>query len=571
MMLLPVTEGPLSKKSSQWALAMVEMEDQSMRFTKRKTLKSSEIRLGTVVVERTTGRVYDLAGSEIELRHQSREVLMALAKKPDQTITREALIDDIWSGRAVAADSVAQCIAEIRRVVGDTEKRIIETVPREGYRLVLPIPETYSTTSKKRLGSYSLVAALVVLALITAYVLTRPDDATDAPVVAVLPFEDFSAEPHKGFLSDAISENIITALARFPQMAVISRRSSFQFRDSPQGIAEIAKALGADLVLEGSQQYNGSRLRITAQLIDGETEAHTWADEFDVPLTAMLEANSEISRMIAKAVGTSVIDTAAASMSAGDVSALMISNAAQSRIMRSFTRANLLINIEEQEKSMKDYPESAWGFLGQALSLRIGLQYGWLEGDEMALRKRMYDLARRGVELDPNNFMAYHALGRALMFDGKVEDATRAFQRGIELNPSSTIVGNGLAVSLIYQGKTDEALATLDQLERIDPLKHFDLQWNKSWALWQKGNCDTALASFKSAPSMPIAANKLLAAIHHCIGDEDNATKAMAAYLAENPAWTVSRVRGIESRMWTAPGVLDRWLVAMEASGMPRH
>jgi TolB-like protein/Tfp pilus assembly protein PilF len=413
------------------------------------------------------------------------------------------------------------------------------------------------------------VAALVSFTVVFAFLLASSEDAADAPVVAVLPFEDFSVGSHKGFLSDAISENIITALARFPQMAVISRRSSFQFRESSNGISEIAEALGADFILEGSQQYDGSRLTITAQLIDSATEAHIWADEINVPLEAMLEANSEISRMIAKAVGTTVIDTAGASMTAGDVSALMISNAAQSRIMRSFTRENLLINIEEQEKSMRDYPESAWGFLGQALSLRIGLQYGWIQGDEALLRERMYDLARRGVELDPNNFLAYHALGRALMFNGEVEDATHAFQRGIELNPSSTIVGNGLAVALIYLGKTDEALEILAQLERIDPLKHFDLQWNKSWALWQAEECDAALNAFKSSPSMPIAANKLLAAIHHCRGSQDDAARAMAVYLSENPEWNVSRVREMESRIWTAPGALDRWLVAMEASGMP--
>ncbi|MEP1929975.1 MAG: winged helix-turn-helix domain-containing protein, partial [Roseibium sp.] len=361
-----------------------------------------------------------------------------------RTITREVLIDRIWSGREVSPDSVAQCIAEIRRVLGDVEKTIVETVPREGYRLVLPHPISEPRHWWNKLGPALVLASLLLAALVVAFALTRPGTLNDAPVVAVLPFEDFSNPPHQGFLSDAISEGITTALALYPQMDVVSRRSSFQFRNSPEGIAEISKALGADFVLEGSQQYDGSRIRITAQLIDGVTEAHIWAGEIDAPLGAMLESNSEISRKIAAAVGTSVIDTAEASMTAGDVSALMISNAAQSRIMRNFTRENLLKNIEEQEQSMMEYPNSAWGFLGQALSLRIGLHYGWIDGDEAALRDRMISLARRGVELDPNNFMAYHALGRALMFNGKVKDATHAFQRGIELNPSSTIVGNGL-------------------------------------------------------------------------------------------------------------------------------
>lgn len=507
-----------------------------MHFSKRRVLKSSEIDLGSAVLDRETGRIFCSDGNELELRHQSREVLAALAKRPGETVTQQALIDNVWSGRSVSADSVAQCIAEIRRALGDTDKRIIETVPSEGYRLIW---------------------------------LLRPDAPNEAPVIAVLPFDDFSTPPHKGYLSDAVSESIINALAHNPQQAVISRRSSFQFRNSDLGVSEIAAQLGADFVVEGSQQYDGTRLRITAQLIDGASEAHIWADEIDVPLQALLETNSQISRKIANAVGTSVLDTAQARMTAGDVSALMISNAAQSRIMRNYTRENLLLNIEEQELAIRDFPDSAWGYLGQALALRNGLSQGWIEGNEKAARKRMYELARRGVALDPNNFMAHHALGRVLMYNRDVEAATGAFRRGVKLNPSSSIVTNGLVESLILVGKTDEAFELIERLELIDPLYGFGVQWNKGWALWQVGECDKALKAFQSTPSMPIAANKMLAAIHHCQGDQDKADKAMADYLANNSNWTVSRERAVNSGMWTAPGVLERWLVAMKAVGMP--
>lgn len=368
-----------------------------------------------------------------------------------------------------------------------------------------------------------LVAAGLVLAACLALIwtLSRPPGAPPRPpVIAVLPFDDFSAAPHQGYLSDAVAESIITMLARYPQLTVISRNSSFQFRGSNLGISEIAERLGADFVLEGSQQYDGSRLRITAQLIDGASEGHIWADEIDVPLDALLATNSRISGKIANAVGFSIADTAEARMTAGDVSALMISNAAQSRIMRSFTRENLMINIEEQEQSIKDYPDSAWGYLGQALSLRIGLRYGWIDVDEAATRKRMYELARKGVELDPNNFMAYHALGRVLIHNRDVEAAIGAFRRGVELNPSSSFVSMGLADALVYVGKTDEALEVIARLERIDPLYGFGLTWAKSSALWQSGECEQALDAFRSTPSMPIAAYKELAAIHHCLGDQ---------------------------------------------------
>ncbi|MEX3315367.1 winged helix-turn-helix domain-containing protein [Sulfitobacter sp. PS-8MA] len=537
-----------------------------MRFAKRRSLKSSEIDLGPVVLDQATARVFTRSGRELDLRHQSRQVLAVLAAAMGETVTREALIAKVWSGRSVSDDSVAQCIAEIRRVLNDSEKRIIETVPREGYRLVPPAKAPASRPlSRHRVAMVLLLLAIAALAL----VLFRPSPASRPPVIAVLPFDDYSPPQHQGFLNDAVSENIITSLARFPQFSVISRRSSHVFRNSDLGIAEIADQLGADFILEGSQQYDGKRVRTTAQLIDGRTAAHVWAEEFDVPLDDLLRANSRISRKIASAVGAKVVDTAEARMAAGDVSALLISNAAQSRIMRNFSRENLLINIREQEQSIKDYPDSAWGHLGQALSLRIGLRYGWIEGDEAATRARMTALARRGVELDPNNFLAYHALGRVLMFNRDIEGAVSAYHRAVALNPSSSFARNALAQALSFTGKTEEALAEIAEIERIDPLYGHDTNWTKARIEWQDGACAGALNTFKAAPSMPTAANKTLAAIHHCLGNQEKAKSAVAGFLSEHPNWSLARERAVITGMWTAPGLRDRWLAALEASGMP--
>ncbi|MCR9148876.1 MAG: winged helix-turn-helix domain-containing protein [Rhodobacteraceae bacterium] len=260
-----------------------ELGGPRMHFSKRNNLKSHHIRLGRAILDSASGRLFDEAGDELELRHQSRRVLSVLVEADGRTVTREMLVDRIWSGRAVSPDSVAQCIAEIRRVLGDAKKTIVETVPREGYRLVPPPPDARDQHGPP-----------------------------EPPVIAVLPFEDFSPAAHRGVLSDAFTENIITALARNPQMTVISRTSSAQFRDTGLGIGDIADRLGADFIVEGSQQYDGGRLRMTAQLIDCRTEAHVWADEIDVPLADLLETNSRISAKIANAVGFSIVDTAAA-------------------------------------------------------------------------------------------------------------------------------------------------------------------------------------------------------------------------------------------------------------------
>ncbi|SDJ43308.1 winged helix-turn-helix domain-containing protein [Lutimaribacter saemankumensis] len=541
-----------------------------MRFVKRRDLKSSEIDLGAAVLDCSVGKLFASDGRELDLRHQSREVLMALARKRGETVSQDALIEEVWQGRTVTADSVAQCIAEIRRVLEDSDKRIVETVPRKGYRLVPPpAAATEATGHQLRRRRLVLFAVAVLVACALAFTLLRQAEPPGPPVIAVLPFDDFSPPQHQGYLSDAVSDNIITLLARYPQFVVISQRSSFTFRDSDLAMSEIAERLGADYLLEGSQQYDGARVRTMARLIDGATEASLWADEFDVPLNELLQANSRISRKIAGAVGEKVVDMAEPRMSEGDVSALLIANAAQSRIMRNFTRESLLVNIAEQEQSIRDYPESAWGPLGQALSLRIGLRYGWVEGDEDAIRKRMDELAHRAVELDPNNFLAFHALGRVLMFNRDVDGAINAFRRAVELNPSSSFARNALAQALAFVAKTDEALEEIAEIELIDPLYGHDTNWTKARIQWQSGACSDALVTFGAAPSMPVAANKTLAAIHHCLGNSDKAKAAMSDFLGENPDWTVTRERAVITGVWAAPGLADRWLAAMIATGMP--
>ena len=537
-----------------------------MHFGKRNPLKSSDIALGELCLDPSTGRLTDASGAEIELRHQSREVLAVLARTPSETVSREAMIESVWSGRAVSPDSVAQCIAEIRRALDDDDKSIVETVPREGYRLMPP-------ARVRAVPRIVLAAAFTVLpvvaALITLWAMPHPDQAAARPVVTVMPFTDHSTGAHRGVLNEAIFDTLVTALARDPRMTVISRRSSGQFRDSDLGVAAIAERLGADYVVEGSQQFDGDRIRITAQLVDGATEASVWAGEMNVALGEMLEANDHIVSRIASAVGLSLVDISETRMSEGDVSALLISNAAQARIMRDFSRKNLHINLREQEAAIRDFPDSAWGHLGQALALRLGLRHGWIEEDEDVVRARMLALARRAVALDPNNFMAHHALGRVTMFNRDLPTAIGAFRRGAELNPSSTLVLVGLADALIFLGETDEALEVIAQVERIDPLYGFSVAWSKAWALWQADRCEEALDVFRATPSLPVAAYKELTAIHYCLGNISEARAAMRAYRAQNPGYTLARIRSDETGMWTAPGALDRWLLAMETVGVP--
>ena len=139
----------------------------------------------------------------------------------------------------------------------------------------------------------------------------------------------------------------------------------------------------------------------------------------------------------------------------------------------------------------------------------------------------------------------------------------------MELNPSSSFARNALAQALSFVDRTEEALEEIADIELIDPIYGHDTNWTKARIQWQIGACDEALDTFKAAPSMPVAANKTLAAIHHCLGKADEAKAAMQAFLKEHPEWTVARERSVITGVWIAPGLADRWLIALTSAGMP--
>lgn len=151
---------------------------------KRRTTKSSEIRLGRFIFDRATGRLFDDDGATPELRHQSAQVLLRLVKTQNEVVAKQTFFDDVWDGMHVSEDSLVQCIADIRQAIDDTDKSIIETVPRKGYRLVVQA----QTGTTRNWAVAVAVAACGLFAVLAFAWLTASRPAGEHHVVAVLPF-----------------------------------------------------------------------------------------------------------------------------------------------------------------------------------------------------------------------------------------------------------------------------------------------------------------------------------------------------------------------------------------------
>ncbi len=190
-----------------------------------------------VILDGSSGTLKTVSGEAVDLRPQSREVLRLLATSPNWTFDKDNFTAVVWEGRQVSEDSLVQCIAEIRTAIGDRDRNIIQTVPRKGYRFVPPSGPPAGPVPRQIAILTILVLGLAILA--GAALLLDTNRLKRVPVVAVLPLDDLSAAPHQGYLSDALSEGIITELARFLQFKVVARNSSFQFRSTPTDVREI--------------------------------------------------------------------------------------------------------------------------------------------------------------------------------------------------------------------------------------------------------------------------------------------------------------------------------------------
>ena len=351
------------------------------------------------------GTIRDAEGAVIELRPQSRQVLELMVRSADQVVTKDNFAEAVWDGRSVSEDSLVQCIAEIRAALDDGDRSLIQTVPRKGYRFVPP--RDAAVLAGRKSWRFAVLAGLAVLAVIVLG-LVWPDRAHErAPVVAVLPLDDLSAAPHQGYLNDAMSEGIITDLARFPQFRVVARNSSFQFRDAPTDVRDIGETLGAGYVMEGSQQYDGARLRVTVQLVETASGAHLFAEKYERDIDDLFEVQNEIVRKVASVVGQVVLSDMPQRALPRDVDSRLRGLQAR-RIMTQLTYENWQKALALEETSIREEPDSAWGYIGKSLMLGVAAQLGWMTPRDEVLDESVA-LAETALRLDPELHVAFRA------------------------------------------------------------------------------------------------------------------------------------------------------------------
>jgi serine/threonine-protein kinase len=295
--------------------------------------------------------------------------------------------------------------------------------------------------------------------------------AADAKTVAVLPFLNLSRDPADEYLSDGLTEEVIGALAQVRSLRVVARTSAFAFKGDDRDIREIGRALGAQVLLEGSVRRDGDRVRVTAQLINAADGLHLWSHTYDRQATDLFAIQSDVAARIASALEAEVTpdDRARLARRPTENPAAHADYLKGRYFWNQRTRAGFDRAIEYFERAIAADSDYAAPHAGLAMVYSLQGLSGYLLPEEA--KRRMRDAAQKAVDLDNGNAEAHAALGAYLNVHEWNSDASeRAYRRAIELDPAYGTARHLYSNLLRTMGRTDDALDQKRRALQLDPL-----------------------------------------------------------------------------------------------------
>ena len=474
-------------------------------------------------------------GVSVALTPKQFDLLVALVEGAGRLVEKDVLLKKVWPDVAVEEGNLTKGVFTLRQLLEeDHESRYIETIPKRGYRFVATV-----TTD---------AAALQAAA--------QPGGGDVDPIenaVAVMPFSDMSAGRDQDFFCEGMSEEIINALGRVPDLRVASYTSSLRFKGQAMDARAIARDLMVAWILEGSVRKSGDMVRIGVQLVRASDGFAAWSGRFDRRLDDIFTVQDEIARMIAQTLTARVAKT---------TGPLVSSTTAKTEAYTLYLEGRYLWNkrpgdvvwqaLERFERAIVIDPDFAPAYA--ALAGVYGTLGAWESGllppaDALAKAKAA---ATRALELDPQLAAGHTALGYAtLHFDWNAERACSELDEAIALNPAWVDAHHWHSHALCAAARFAESLAAcrrIVELDPLNPLMHAHVAWHHymardwaealaqservlriepsyhwghffaGWALERLGRGDEAIQSLKDAVRTSSNSPVMLAGLGHAFG-----------------------------------------------------
>jgi adenylate cyclase len=294
----------------------------------------------------------------------------------------------------------------------------------------------------------------------------------DKPSIAVLPFLNMSGDPGQEYFSDGISEDIITDLSKLSGLFVIARNSSFVYKDKPVNLQQVGRELGVRYVLEGSVRKGGNQVRITAQLIDVESNHHLWANRFDRKLEDIFAVQDEITEDVVTAMDVKLVSGEQARLwrkSLKNPDARDFYYRGREEIVGRATKEAVAEARGLFERVIELEPDSPLGYAGVASTHWLDAYRGWSKDPAQSL-KRTGKLAQKALSLDDNNPDAHSMLGWVHSLEGQFEKAIAEGERAVALNPNGADIALGAAMIFVFCGRPNDAISLGKRAMRLNPI-----------------------------------------------------------------------------------------------------
>ena len=512
----------------------------------------------------------------VEIGSRALDVLGVLLQRPGELVSRDEIMVVAWPGTVVEDNNLTVQISTLRRILDQerAEGSCIQTIPGRGYRFIAPVtraeaasplasvrlsgngsgqiagngqsrdvvtpgptggvahPRTSQMPPRFRRGVMaSAIGALVLVAAAAVGIWYSPwsGDAHPAPrlSIIVLPFANLGNDPEQQYFADGITEDLTTDLSRIAGMVVISRTTACTYRGKPIDVRQIGRELNVRYVLEGSVRRSGDRIRCNAQLIDAETDAHIWAERFDLLAQDLLWLQDEVTGRIAIALDLELTEREAARPSEHP-NAFEYILRARAAYNRDSTRESFSEAISFCELALTLDPASiqARGLLARTLTARVLDQ---LTDTPVADLERAEALIRDVLAISPRDPVAHLARGQLLRAQGQFEAAIPAYERAVALDRNWVTAIAALGLCKFLAGAIEEAIPAQEQAIRLSPRdSHLpNWYWRIGMVHLLKARIDDAISWLEQARSAnPRLAGPRawLAAAYALAGNSEGAT-----------------------------------------------
>ena len=537
-------------------------------------------------------------GKTIRLEPRVASLLLYLATHPGEAVGRTALLEALWPGVVVSDEVLTNAINKLRRAFGDDRANptVIETIPKAGYRLLLPVQAPEPESAAPSMGSqpvkkggthwarWQIALAIVAVAGLAIAMITSlhlfgtspsPEPAEQVigtkalrPALAVLPFDNLSADPNEEYFADGVTDDLTTRLSKNPGLMVIARDSTFFYKGKPLDPRMIAEKLNATYVLRGSLRREGDVLKLNAWLVDVDTGANIWAEHYERAVGQIFKIQNRIANGVIGALAvksTAQPDPGTETDNPQAYDQLLLGKyhfyRFENRAENLKARAYFETAVQLDPKFAAAHAMLAWTYVFEAMN-------GWSDDRPVTLQQAER-IATRAIEIDPVLPLAYFVRGLSYREQHEYIKALVEAQKAIEYDRSYANAYMLLATLLYYAGRPEEGLERIRQAMEINPHHPYNYHFHLGQAYFVLHRYPEAIEAFNQGLSSYPTSERMrvwLAAALAQAGDLEEAKWEAEQVMTDNPDFSIERMT--QSFPFNNSADMDNFISGLRKAGL---